>query len=306
MHVSSGFGINNDVWLRAASGLSYYKNPTGNWADMSPGAKAEIEQKFDEQQQGYVGTRCYEYGSAYDSGIYNQYSCSLTTATNTVSALSWKTLDYIFLDETNGVAISIESEFNGSQTTGAAPATLTVMLRVETRYHDVTQQLAQRAYSYTELLPDATIPGTSRRAVPSPQVRAIFAPMWQEQGSFRGAAYITAAEEAATATPAHLFNFRMRLHGYADIGTINALNESEDVVHFVPCNLLEMLYAFVFSQDYGVGRETGERYPVTYAARFNDLAGTLFTDLHDVHVRDGVVGPWVDMLNVSTVGVYRT
>lgn len=36
-----------------------------------------------------------------------------------------------------------------------------------------------------------------------------------------------------------------------------------------------MLYAFVFSQEYGVA-ESGERYPVTFTTRYNDMMSTLF------------------------------
>ena len=43
----------------------------------------------------------------------------------------------------------------------------------------------------------------------------------------------------------------------------------------MPCNLLEMLYAFVFSTEYGVA-EDGTRYPVTYTSCFNEMRDTLF------------------------------
>jgi hypothetical protein len=168
--------------------------------------------------------------------------------------------------------------------------------------------VAQRNYTYTELLPETEIGTTGKYAVPSPQIRAIFAPLYQEQGSFKGAHYVTEEEENNGAAAFHGFDFLLYLRSYGDLGTLNADNESGTAVYFVPCNLLEMLYAIVFSQEYGVGTT---RYPVTYTARFNDLMGTLFADPVRVSIRDGVSSLWTnafgaDFAATSTISLHRS
>ena len=100
-------------------------------------------------------------------------------------------------------------------------------------------------------------------AVPSSADPAIFAPLYQEQGSFKGAHYVTAAEEANGALPFHGFNFVLVLQPYDAVSSCNDDNLGTQVF-MVPCNLLEMLYAFVFSQEYGVSQY--ERYPVSFCS----------------------------------------
>ncbi len=220
-------------------------------------------------------------------------------------ALSWITRDYLLLDEENGVAIVIKGQFVGTQS-GAAQgwATLTVSVVVTTRYHEWSLQLLSADYTYDELLPEYEIGSTGKYAVPSPQVRAMFAPLHREQGSFKGAHYVTLDEENAGAAPAHLFSLQLILHSFSDMGQVNTLNATSAGVHFVPFNLLEMLYCFVFSQEYGVGPSTSQRYPVTFSARYNDLMANLFGVPFNVTVRDGVETPWTHSLHRSFVGVH--
>jgi hypothetical protein len=222
------------------------------------------------------------------------------------SSMSWSSKDFLLYDETNGVYISVEGEFVGVDTA----ATLTVTLKVQTRHHTVTQTLGEYSYTYSQLVQEREIGTTGKYAMPSPQIRAIFAPLFQEQGSFKGAHYVTAEEESNGATPAHLFNFVLYPEPYSSIGTLNATNDEGQAIHFVPCNLLEMLYAFVFSQEYGVA-EDGTRYPVTFTSRYNDMMSTLFSSAYRVSVRDGVQGNWSDSLgadfaSISTVSLHRT
>jgi hypothetical protein len=83
-------------------------------------------------------------------------------------------------------------------------------------------------------------------------------------------------------------------------------------VFMVPCNLLEMLYAFVFSQEYGVSQY--ERYPVAFPQRFADMmssANALFNVPRRVSIRNGVVSNWTDALgsayaDAPTTELYRT
>ncbi len=218
--------------------------------------------------------------------------------------VTWNTKDYLLYDEQNGVVITIEGAFTGADSSAA----LTVMLRIKTRHHDTVQTIYSFAFTYSELVPLKQIGLTGKYAIPSPQVRSIFAPLYQEQGSFKGSHYVTLAEESNGAAPFHGFNFLLYLRPYANFDTCNEDNDGQGV-YFVPCNLLEMLYAFVFSSDLGVA-EDGTRYPVTHSANFTALMSTLFSNPVRVSVRNGAVGGWTDALgsdfaSVSTVSLHR-
>ena len=275
--------------------------------DIDPGT---VNAEVDAMVAAYQGQICYDDEST--SGYYERpegysafYWREKVPVSSSSSSLSWSTKDYILYDETNGVYISVESSFVGVDTS----ATLDVILKVQTRHHTTTQILGQYSYTYSQLVNEREIGSTGKYAMPSPQIRAIFAPLYQEQGSFKGAHYVTAEEEGNGATPAHLFNFLLYLKPYGDLATVNDDNLGP-AVHFVPCNLLEMLYAFVFSQEYGVAL-SGDRYPVTFTTRYNDMMSTLFTNAVRVSVRDGVQGNWSDSLGsdfaaISTVSLHRT
>jgi hypothetical protein len=89
---------------------------------------------------------------------------------------------------------------------------------------------------------------------------------------------------------------------------VNTANENAANVRIVPCNLLEMLYAFVFSQEYGVG---ATRYPVSSTTRYNAIMDTLFATPARIAIRDGVQGNWPDSFgsdfaSISTVSLHRT
>lgn len=298
-----GWGVNARMSQMPSPDLYRYKNPGLDPSTQPPSAHAEINAEFAARQADYAGNECY---ARPDSTIY-PFLCTLSYQETYSAALTWTTRDYLLHDATNGVYLWIEGEFNGAQTGAVGNATLTVRWKCQTRHHSNTAQIIQRTYSYAQLLPEMQVPYYSQlNVVPTPQIRAIFAPMYQEQGSCKGAAYITLAEEQAGSTAAHLFNFQMRLHTWSDVAQISALNLTTDAVHMIPANLLELLYAFVFSQDYGVGRTTNQRYPVTDTTRYNDLTNTLFSDTYPVLVRDGVSGSWAASLNGDSAGLYRT
>ena len=298
-----------DPWNSGSSSPLYdYKKVAGV---QPPAALAEINAEFSAMADAYATQICYE--SENNSGYFNRpyggnsyYYSSINPSVNLDnSTMSWNTKDYILYDDTNGVYISVESSFVGVDTS----ATLDVILKVQTRHHTTTQILGQYNYTYSQLVNEREIGSTGKYAMPSPQIRAIFAPLYQEQGSFKGAHYVTEEEEGNGATPAHLFNFLLYLKSYGDLATVNDDNLGP-AVHFVPCNLLEMLYAFVFSQEYGVAL-SGDRYPVTFTTRYNDMMNTLFTNAVRVSVRDGVQGNWSDSLGsdfaaISTVSLHRT
>jgi hypothetical protein len=304
---SFGMGTEGQCRIHLGTNANYHKNPSGLLASQPPAAISEINSEAAAMSSAMAAAVLFD--SEASSAIFsrdNFYWSSIVPLDSDDSVIEWSSKDYILYDETNGVYISVEGEFVGVDTA----ATLTVILKVQTRHHTVTQTLGEYSYTYTQLVQEREIGTTGKYAMPSPQIRAIFAPLFQEQGSFKGAHYVTAEEESNGATPAHLFNFVLYPEPYSAIGTLNATNEEGRAIHFVPCNLLEMLYAFVFSQEYGVA-EDGTRYPVTFTARYNDMMSTLFSSAYRVSVRDGVQGNWSDSLgadfaSISTVSLHRT
>jgi hypothetical protein len=313
----NGYGIYNWPYVEPyydgnVNPVSQYKLVAGI---QSPEVKAEITNALNSMVTALMGQTVYQSENA--EGYYSRpapwaqghYLSSITEdQDNLVETLTWDTKDYLFQDDTNEVYILVEGHFSGSGTS----ASLVVTLKVQTRYHTVTQTLYEQGYTYTELLPEKLIDPMAgdvplNRRIPSPQIRAMYAPLYREQGSFKGAHYVTAAEEENGALPAHLFNFVLSLQMYGGFSTCNDDNQGEQVF-FVPCNLLEMLYAFVFSQEYGVSQY--ERYPVTFPTRYDDLAENLFKT-YRVCIRDGVSGHWIDTLGAdfaarATTSLHRT
>ena len=307
--------LNNPLsWCYQGSGMRggrvsvYYSDAINNGGPYDPSVHPEIgaavEDKFVKYRNVAYANNLNANGVNEATGLYF-YSVGAHTV-NLNNSLSWKTVDYLLRDTINGVSIAIIGEFSGAQTGSTGTATLTVTLRVTTRHHTNDQLLVTRTYYYADLLPEQYIQAWDKWYVPVPQLRAMYVPLAHEQGAFNGASYITAAEETNGAIPAHLFNFQLRLHTWADVAQISALNLTTDFVHMIPANLIEMLYAYVFSQDYGLGRTTNQRYPVTESTRYNDLINTLFRDTYPVLVRDGVSGSWAGSLNGDSAGLYRT
>lgn len=307
VHASSGMGMSGDVRLQSGPGLSYYKNPPGYFGAMPQEAKNEIMDAFNARIDQFAGKKYFDYEGA--GGVYHTtfYTSTILSNQQSYSAtLSVSARDDLLFDETNGVHIWIESTLTGSQGAGAGTCTVTVTLKIQTRYASTSQQLASRTYAGT-LLPEYQInPPATPTAVPSPRIKAFFCPIHLDQGSFKGAAYVTLAEEANGATPAHLINFRLKLRKYDAISSIDAENRSSEYVHFIPFNLIELLYAFVYSGDYGIGASTGERYPITRQDRYDDLETYLFQPVHEVHLRDGSAGSWASSLGSDSAGLYRT
>lgn len=293
-----------------ATSVNYYKNPGGYPADQSQSVRDEINAAVNAMAAVYCGQTMVT--SEQASGVsrwsfsYTDYYWSSIGASVIFDdqTLTWSTKDYLLYDDTNGVYIWIEGIFSGTQAYGSnAAAGLTVNLKVQTRFHTNTQTVGTFTYSYSTLLPETQIGNTGKYAIPSPQIRAIFAPLYQEQGSFKGAHYVTQLEESNGADSFHGFNFLLKLRMYGDLQTVNSDNENYNEVYFVPCNLLEMLYCFVFSQQYGVG---ATRYPVDYTTRFNDMQSTLFTNAIRVSVRNGSAVNWTDSLGTDFAAISNT
>ena len=306
---ATGLGVGNRLWIHAASGLSYYKNPSGYTSDMSQPIKDEISAFANAQAASYAGTTFYSILAAREP----HYGSVINPVSSGSSYLDVETRDYILYDDVNGVYITVIGTISGTQTRGgSASCVVTVKIEVRTRHHVVMVDAYTYNYSVGTLLPEKVINTTTDYAAPTPKIRAIFTPLYREQGSFKGAHYITEEEENNGATAAHLFNFLLNLKPYGDLATVNDDNITSTSVHFVPCNMLEMLYAFVFSQEYGVAAVgAGSRYPVTFTTRFNDIMSTLFTNAIRVSVRDGVQGNWSDVFgtdfaSIPNVSLHRT
>jgi hypothetical protein len=294
----------NARWYPASDTIpvnDYYKQNIHPPPKQTPAVLAEIDASFDSKAAEYQTQTYYDCENSNGVSRFNFYTAAVNPSVSRSSkSLTWQTRDFILFDEDNGVYIIVVGNFSGQDSN----ATLTVSLVIETRHDTTTVQLLTRDYTYADLLPEYEIGSTGKYAVPSPQVRAMFAPLHREQGSFKGAHYVTLDEENAGAAPAHLFSLQLILHSFSDMGQVNALNATSAGVHFVPFNLLEMLYCFVFSQDYGVGASTLQRYPVTFPARYNDLMMNLFGVPFNITVRDGVETPWTHSLHSSFVGVH--
>ncbi len=313
---SSGMGLTTgpvtlDAYIRPSDNFlpigERYKVTAGV---QDPSAIADINAKYEAKRDEFLGMTLYE--NENSDAIFNRTHYTATVVSSLdidLSTVTWDTVDYILCDEENGVFVTIESHFSGEQSKPAnGSATLTVRLQVKTRYHTSVQVLETLTFSYGELLPEKEV-DTGLYAFPSPQIRAIFTPLYREQGSFKGAHYVTQAEELAGASPFHGFSFRLRLTSYDAVGSVNTLNKGE-TVYLVPCNLLEMLYATVFSTDLGVA-DDGSRYPVTRLSSYNTVMDSLFTNAYRVAVLDGVSGNWTDVFGAdfaetSTISLHRT
>jgi len=295
----------SEVWIRRYQGV-WHGFPYDQYTQ-DASAVADINAKYEGVRSKYAAQTLYE--NENTSGYTTRtgdpyYTASVSSVSLDNNSLTWTTKDFILYDPTNEVYITVEGNFVGTDNV----ATLTVLLKVQTRHHTTTKTLGTFNYTYTEMLVEREIGSTGKYAVPSPQIRAIFAPLYQEQGSFKGD-YVTKAEETAGIVAFHGFNFILNLRMYSDFDTCNDDNDGQQV-YFVPCNLMEMLYAFVFSTEYGVA-EGGTRYPVTYTSRFNEMRDTLFATPVRVSVKNGSATNWTDSLGgdfaaVGTVALYRT
>lgn len=251
----------------------------------------------------YTGGLCYDkWPSNIEPALY---TTTTTARAKDDRVLHWETRDFILFDEREQVYIYILGEFDAaSEYGGSVASSLSVSLVVSSRLGEAREVLFLSSLSFSDLLPEIDLTATVDY-VPLPKPAAFFAPKHREQGGFQGAAYTTATEELSGATPACLVNFVLQLQTYAAIG----YTESKSVVSFIPCNLLEMLYAYVFSQKYGM--DTYERYPVDHAANFNLVMAGLFNQQHRVAYKDGAFVDWLDTFggqyaSQETQQLYRT
>lgn len=231
---------------------------------------------------------CLEYDTPLIYGGHSFYTGSVGGRTETDDqSLTWATKDFILYDKPNGCFISIEATFNGEQHYGGiGAATLDVNFKIKTPAGEVTQLLFHSDPTYSVLLPEKEVqPGVF--VIPSPRQRLIFTPLFQEQGDFKGGAYTTQSEIDNGATPAYLFNFVLKLDTYSAISDDTS---TDTTIHFIPCNLIEMLYAYVFSTKAGV--DDYQRYPVEFVTRYNNFVAGIFSPQFQVFYRDGTATDW--------------
>lgn len=137
----------------------------------------------------------------------------------------------------------------------------------------------------------------------------MFAPLYREQGSFKGIHYTTMSDQAAGSSPYVGINFVLNLQMYSDLPDCNVDNLNGQQVYFVPFNLIEALYLYIFSQESGISASS--RYPVTRTDNYNLVRDTLFSDPIRVSVRNGEFYSWTDTFGpdfaaVGTVSLHRT
>ena len=286
--VSSGYDL-------TGKGIAF--NATGGTED-SP-ERAAARENMVATANGFVGTAAY---STLDDWF--RYASQVRYIASTVerdpvdrSLLTWETTDFILHDEENQVFIYVSGYFSATQNIGSnATATFSSVLHIDSPSGKATLQLFSTDMQYLELLPEETIrPGIDY--VPSPQIRVMFNPLYRGQGDFKGAAYTTKVERENGAVQSTLLNFMLSLETYDFITDIGEAGSAE--VKFIPCNMLEMLYAYVYSSKYGV--DDYERYPVTFHGRFKHFQDTLFSSKWRVNYRDGAFIDWLDTLGGAYV-----
>lgn len=207
------------------------------------------------------------------------------------SDLHWETRDYLLFDDVEGAYVYVKGVFEGGQNyTGTATnavATLTVTLQIETRSGSAETELYKTNFEFPELfLLKEIIPGVEYAE--TPKQRVMFFPMYRHQGNFRGVAYTTAAEESEGAAPACLMNFRLNLTGYD--GVDGVLPDINNAVYFIPLNLHEMLYAYVYSNS--GGQDETYRYPIYYPDYKTRIESSLFSTTWHIGFKNGVLTTW--------------
>lgn len=201
------------------------------------------------------------------------------------SMLQWATIDHVLLDAENSVFIFLKSEFSATQTQNdGGTGTLVVTLEIEAPTGNASISVFSTTLTgFGQILP---LSNDAPTRVPMPRLSAFPGSIYYHQGAFRGVAYTEASE---TCAPACLMDFSLRVSGFGAIGETNPDTDSSVVL--VPANLLEMLYAYVFSDQYG--QNDYERYPVTRMDWYVGMSESLFnTDVH-VQYANGAVGAWV-------------
>lgn len=217
----------------------------------------------------------------------NQWQVNINPRpSNFVKTLDWTTRDYVVFDQVEGYFIYLKSTFTARMDVTGMTNTLTVTVEVDTPAGNVSAPLFAGTIPIGSMLdyPTWKLNG-SVDFIPTHAPRLFFCPMAFEQGSFPGIAHTTASETGAD--PAMLIDFEIMLvEDDAEDGT--ALPKS--LFRFAPRNLIEMLYAYIYSTT-KYGQDNTERYPVDYNGRYDFVMQNAFKQWR-VMVRDGVANAW--------------
>lgn len=280
--------------VKTGNKINPYENPlnrpifeatfgSAGWEDYKSSGQATWvnDSEFQAYQPGNIGSWTGK-RLIYIGGFYVQRFINYGTVTATppdVSSLTWRTTDFLLLDEENQTSIQVKGLFSGSNGNG----TLAVDLVISTPLSTSTVTLFQREMYY-----ELPLTEDDPAHVPVPRLTIFPGAMYYHQGAMCGGVYSEASEGAPKAS---LMSFDLRLRGFDAVGEAR---QHHGTIEFVPANLLEMLYAYVYSSKYGLDND--ERYPVTRTALYDDMQQTLFGTTFAVNYKNGTLSAWVSDL----------
>lgn len=223
--------------------------------------------------------------------LQSRFSTSITTRVLDDRLLLWETRDYVLYDKEEGYFIYVRSIFSATKSYGQSPtANLAVALVCETPSGTAETRMFDETVPLGDLLaynPEFRIGGTID-CIPTHALRLFFSPPYWSQGMFPGLAHTTAAERAAGVEHAELIDFTIDL-AYDDFNGVG-LTAPTSRLTFAPRNLIEMLYAFVYTADqYG---HSDDRYPIANTSAYNLLGERLFGRSWRIQLRNGVETNW--------------
>lgn len=230
----------------------------------------------------FVGQKVYFGGAGFNLNRVG-FSVQNLGTVPTISSLNWTTTDFILVDDDNDLKIYLVATYSGANGAGE----LSVDLRIEGGGGSAQINLMTRSVEFS--LP---LHVSAPYHVPVPRLSAFPGAYYHHQGAMCGAAYI---EESEAADLACLLSFRLRLAGFGDVGASQPSDHGQ--LNFIPSNLLEMLYAYVYSAWYGL--KSDERYPVTRTALYEEFQSTLFGTTWNISYRDGALSSWESPLDGS-------
>lgn len=208
--------------------------------------------------------------------------------------LNWTTRDYILFDKAENYFIYLKSVMSATKTSGSLTNSCTVSLEVETPQGSTSAIIFSGSLPLGSLLdyPDWKLGGTTDY-IPTHAPRLFFNPLAFEQGSFPGLAHVTAGEIADGAAAASLIDFEIKLTE-DDANDGNTAPTSS--FFFAPRNLIEMLYAYVYTTD-RYGQDETDRYPIINTTAYTFVMENIFKNWR-IRIRNGTAQVWSGTLPV--------
>lgn len=203
-------------------------------------------------------------------------------------SLNWTTRDYILFDKTEGYFIYVKSTMSATKDGVGLTNACTITIEIETPQGNTTVTIFSGALPLGSLLdyPDWKLGGTTDY-IPTHAPRLFFNPLAFEQGSFPGIAHTTAGEVADGANAASLIDFEIKLtEDDADDGN----KAPTSSFFFAPRNLIEMLYAYVYTTD-RYGQDETDRYPIINTTAYTFVMENIFKNVR-VRIRNGTAQVW--------------